>query len=171
MDYDEQGKLMAEYLHTRSRVHHLQSEGESSHMSPSFASQNHRIMWLLENWNPSFSRPHLFRAIFFCASRQSISISGQRREGREKRQLRVGAVELRGVTLFIWARDGREIIECDGCKWRERDNEQRIQTLIGKGLPQKLEKETLKLELLSLSKDNYDKENSRRGRKCTSKER
>ena len=26
MDYDEQGKLMAEYLHTRSRVHHLQSE-------------------------------------------------------------------------------------------------------------------------------------------------
>ena len=48
MDYDEQGKLMAEYLHTRSREHHLQSEGESSHMSPSFASQNHRIMWLLE---------------------------------------------------------------------------------------------------------------------------
>ena len=70
MDYDEQGKLMAEYLHTRSREHHLQSEGESSHMSPSFASQNHRIMWLLE-LEPFVFPPASLSSNLFFASRDN----------------------------------------------------------------------------------------------------
>lgn len=82
MDYDEQGKLMAEYLHTRSRVHHLQSEGESSHMSPSFASQNHRIMWLLE-LEPFFPARISFEQSFFA--RRDNQFQFRDREERDEK--------------------------------------------------------------------------------------
>ena len=88
MDYDEGGKLMAEYLHTRSRVHHLQSEGESSHMSPSFASQNHRIMWLLE-LEPFFPARISFEQSFLRV--ETINFNFESERGTRKTATRDGS--------------------------------------------------------------------------------